>query len=383
LPRPCRRLGATVAVLALVLAACGSDGDEGPAFPPPTSEPPGSTAAPSTAATAACAPAPLAERAAATLVVGIDDAKTADAALPVELTGIGVGGVILRAENVVDAAQLRALATGLRERSPRGLLVTADEEGGRVSRLRAVVGRTESPRSLGARPLPEITEEAARRGAAMRDLGIDLVLAPVVDADGGPAGATIGDRSFSGDVAEAGVRAAAFVEGLERAGIGATLKHFPGQGAVAGDSHDGAVVSDRPRAEVEATAAAFSPGIAAGADAVLVSHATYTAVGPLPASVEPAVYQLLRASGFDGAAVTDALGMGAIVQRWPISEAAVMALTAGADVVLVNQGVEASGIRDAVVAAVEAGRLPEARLDEAVRRALALRGVDPATMVCP
>jgi beta-N-acetylhexosaminidase len=273
--------------VALAVTACGSGGDDGPAFPPPTSEKTPTTA-PSTASSAApCAPAPLAERATAILVAGIDDAKTADAGLPVELTGMGVGGVILRAENVVDPTQLRALVDGMRERSPRGLLVTADEEGGRVSRLRAVVGRTDSPRTLGTRPLPDIVEEAARRGAAMRDLGIDAVLAPVVDADGGPAGGTIGDRSFSGDVADAGAKAAAFVEGLERAGLGATLKHFPGQGALAGDSHDGAVVDERPRPEVETAAAAFRPGIDAGADAVLVAHATYTALGPLPASVSP------------------------------------------------------------------------------------------------
>lgn len=372
------------AVLALGACGSGDDGDgdgdrEDAAATSATTVAPG----PGAPAETACTAAPIEARAAAVLVVGIDDATTADAPLPAEVTGLGVGGVIIRAGNVVDGDQLRALIDGLRERSPRGLLVTADEEGGRVSRLRAVLGRSESARALGRRPLPEIAAEAERRGVAMRDLGVDLVLGPVVDADGGPADATIGDRSFSGDVTEAGARAAAFVEGLERAGIGATLKHFPGQGAVAGDSHDGAVVSDRPRAEVEATAAAFSPGMAAGADAVLVAHATYPAVGPLPASVEPAVYQLLRASGFDGAAITDALGMGAIVQRWPIPEAAVMALAAGADVVLVNQGVEAAGIRDAVVAAVRDGRLPEGRLDEAVGRALTLRGADPASMLCP
>jgi beta-N-acetylhexosaminidase len=152
---------------------------------------------------------------------------------------------------------------------------------------------------------------------------------------------------------------------------------------VADDSHLGTVVSDQPREVVEASAKAFLPSLEAGAGAVMVSHVTFSALGPLPASVEPAAYELLRSLGFDGVAMTDSLGMGAIVQRWPIPQAAVVALNAGADVVLVNQGVEAVGIRDAIVAAVADGTLPEARLDEAVGRMLTLRGQDPHSMTCP
>jgi beta-N-acetylhexosaminidase len=100
---------------------------------------------------------------------------------------------------------------------------------------------------------------------------------------------------------------------------------------------------------------------------------TFPALGPLPATLEPAAYRLLRSLGFDGAAVTDALNMAAIA-RWPLPEAAVMALAAGADVVLATPGDQATSMRG--------GRLPEARLDEAVGRVLALRGEDPATMVC-
>ncbi len=217
----------------------------------------------------------------------------------------------------------------------------------------------------------------------MHDLGIDLVLGPVVDADGGPADGAIGDRSFAGDVAAAGERAAAFVAGLRQGRVQATVKHFPGQGGVTDDSHAGTVTSDQPRAVVEAAAQAFLPSAAAGAGAMMVSHVTFSAVGPLPASVEPGTYALLRSLGYDGVAMTDSLGMGAIVQRWPLSQAAVVALAAGADVVLVNQGVEALGMRDAIVAAVQGGTLPEARLDEAVRRMLTLRGDDPASMICP
>jgi beta-N-acetylhexosaminidase len=374
---PRTRLLAPVLSLGLLVAAtaCGGGDD--------SSSGDASSAAESTTTTIACTEAPLAERAAAVLVVGIDDDTVADAPLTREVLGLGVGGVVIKAPNVVDAAQVTALIDGLRAASARPLLVTADEEGGRVSRLKAVVGATSSARTLGAETDEEITAEAARRGALMRGFGVDIVLGPVVDADGGPADGAIGDRSFDGDIAAAGQKAAAFVAGLRASDVQATVKHFPGQGGVVDDSHLGAVISQQPRAEVEASARAFLPSIDAGAGSVMVSHVTYEAIGPLPASVEPAVYELLRSLGFEGAAMTDALGMGAIVQRWPIPQAAVVALTAGADIVLINQGVEAQGIRDAIVAAVGDGSLPEARLDEAVGRMLTLRGEDPRTMTCP
>jgi beta-N-acetylhexosaminidase len=92
---------------------------------------------------------------------------------------------------------------------------------------------------------------------------------------------------------------------------------------------------------------------------------------------------LLRDTGFDGVAVTDSLGMGAVNLRWPFPEAAVLAVSAGADLALATDGSQAGGMRDALVAAVRSGRLPERRLDEAVTRVLRLRGEDPASMVCP
>jgi beta-N-acetylhexosaminidase len=284
--------------------------------------------------------------------------------------------------NVVEPAQVRALVDGLRQRSPHGLLVSVDEEGGRVSRLRSIVGPTPSARDLGRRPPAEIAAVAAERGATLGDLGFDLILAPVVDADGGAAGAAIGDRSFAATPAQAGSRAAAFAEGLARAEVTAVAKHFPGQGELA-DSHDGPVVFEAPLDEVEkAAASGFRPVLEAGVGAVMMSHVTFPALGPLPASVEPNAYELLRSFGFDGVAVTDALNMSAVSGRWSLSEATVMALAAGGDLVLATPGEQAVAMRDAVVAAVVDGSLPEARLDEAVGRVLTLRGEDPATMVC-
>lgn len=375
--RACRGL---VVLLALAAASCGTSADIGQEAPsasgPP--EPPSSTVA----TTPPCTPAPLATRAATVLMVGIGGSTTAEDRLAEEVSALGPGGVILLGANVAEAPQVRALIDGLRRRSPHDLLVSVDEEGGRVSRLKPIIGATPSARSLGRLPLPEIAAVAAERGAILADLGFDLVLAPVVDADGGAGRGAIGDRSFSAAPARAGESAGAFVEGLARAGVAATAKHFPGQGEL-GDSHDGTVVFDAPLEEVEdLAAAAFGPALRAGARAVMTSHVTFPALGPLPASLEPAAYRLLRSLGFDGVAVTDALNMSAIVDQWPLPEATVMALVAGADLVLATPGEEAAAMRQAIVAAVNEGRLPEDRLDEAVTRVLALRGESPTDMVC-
>ena len=378
-----RRRAAAMVVFTVASVACG--GDRGPvngvAAPTSVVE----TAAPpstSPSATRPCQPAPLEARAATVLAVGISDATTAEAPLATSVAALGVGGVILLGPNILDAAQARALIAGLRQRSPRGLLVAVDEEGGRVSRLRPILGSTPSARALGQRALADIATVAAERGGVLKDLGFNLVLAPVVDADSGPAGGAVGDRAFATTPAEAGPRAAAFADGVRRAGVAATAKHFPGQGGLP-DSHDGQVVSNTPLADLRTAAtAAFGPLVDAGVGAVMMSHVTYRALGQLPASLEPAAYRLLRSLGFGGVAITDAVGMEAIVEHWTLPEATVLALEAGADLVLATPGDRAPAMRDAVVAAVVDGRLPEARLNEAVGRVLALRGEDPAAMVC-
>lgn len=386
MPGPGRTpIGRAVLVsLGMVLAACGASGDatDGDAIPPPGSRDAARSSPATGPMTSPCRSAPLEVRAATVLVVGIGSATTADDPLAVEVSELGLGGVILLGPNIVDRTQTRALLDGLRQRSPRPLLVSVDEEGGRVSRLRSIIGPTPSARTLGQRSLEEIAGVAEERGAVLRELGFDLILAPVVDADGGAAGGAIGDRSFAMTPTEAGARAGAFVDGLSRAGVLATAKHFPGHGQLA-DSHDGPVVDDVPLPDLESAAHfGFRPTIDAGVPAVMMSHVTFPALGPLPASLEPGAYRLLRSLGFDGVAVTDAINMSAIVGEWSLAEASVMALSAGADLVLATPGHEAAALRDAVVAAVADGRLPEDRLDEAVSRVLALRGEDPASMVC-
>lgn len=379
---PTRRRVAAMLLYALAGVGCAGDGPSANPVAAPTSlvEEAAPLAAPPS--TRACQPAPLEARAATVLAVGINGATTAEAPIAAGVAALGVGGVILLGPSILDSTQARTLIAGLRQRSPRKLLVAVDEEGGRVSRLRPIVGSTPSARTLGQHTLAHIGTVAAERGQVLHDLGFDLVLAPVADADGGPAGGAVGDRAFARTPAETGPRAAAFAEGLRRSGVAATAKHFPGQGELP-DSHDGQVVSSAPLAEIRTAAAAgFGPVIDAGVGAVMMSHVTFQELGPLPASLEPAAYRLLRSLGFAGVAITDAVGMEAIVEERSLPEATVLALKAGADLVLATAGDRAVAMRDAVVAAVADGRLPESRLDEAVRRVLILQGDDPSAMVC-
>ncbi|MGK2947885.1 MAG: glycoside hydrolase family 3 N-terminal domain-containing protein [Acidimicrobiales bacterium] len=330
-----------------------------------------------------CERAPLTERVGLVLVVGLPGVIDADHPLVDDLAEVGVGGVMLRRENIVDPVQAKELVAGLRARLGRHLLVAVDDEGGRVSSMGGLDQSLRSARRLGVAG-PEAAEEFGfDLGTLAASIGIDWVLAPVADLDDGPFDDVIGDRSFSGDPMEASVAAAAFASGLQEAGLAVTAKHFPGHGGE-GDPHFGDTIDDSTLADLEAAdLVPFDRLIQQGADTVMVGHVIYPRIwGDLPASLAPGTYELLRQRGFEGVAVTDALGMGAIQNRSSFDEAPALAVAAGADAVLVNQGQVVLRLHAGLEAAVLEGRLDERRLDEAVGRVLALRGQDPAGLVC-
>jgi beta-N-acetylhexosaminidase len=210
------------------------------------------------------------------------------------------------------------------------------------------------------------------------------VFAPVADLDDGPASGVIGDRSFGSDPQEVAASAGAFAEGIRSTGVAVTAKHFPGHGGE-GDPHAGDTVDTTPLDVLQTEdLVPFSTLVDDGAEAVMVGHVSYPNVwGDLPASLQPGAYELLRDLGFQGVAITDALGMGAVHARFGFDEAPAMAVAAGADAVLVNQGEEVEVLHAGLVDAVRDGRLDEARLDDAVRRVLALRGQPADGVVCP
>jgi beta-N-acetylhexosaminidase len=330
-----------------------------------------------------CTRASLEDRAGLVLVVGIPGVTEADDPLVDELAAVGVGGVMLRDDNIQDEEQARELITGLRDRLGRDLLVAVDDEGGRVSALGALDQDLTSARRLGQRGEEAALEAGTALGELAASIGIDWVFAPVVDLDDGPADGIIGDRSFGDDPQEVAEVAGAFARGLRSAGVAATVKHFPGHGGI-GDPHLEPTVDDVPLDELLARdVAPFAALIDEGVESVMVGHVEYSAIWPdLPASLVPGAYDLLRAQGFDGVAITDALGMAAVHSRFRFDVAPAFALAAGADAVLVTQGTEVRTLRDGLVATVRDGRLDEARLDEAVRRVLTLRGEPAEGTVC-
>jgi beta-N-acetylhexosaminidase len=302
----------------------------------------------------------------------------------------GLAGVVYFARNTPDVATTTMLSAALHAISP-DLLIAVDEEGGDVSRLEATGGSSlPGAAALGLLPGSAISLDAGRAlGRVLAATGIDLLLGPVLDVVSEPDNPVIGVRAFGttpDDVARHGI---AFARGVRSAGVGVCGKHFPGHGATTVDSHVGLPVVDEPLDVLRARdlvpfARALCPegGNAPDAslrdqsrlDAVMTAHVLFPAIGPAPASIEPAATRLLRGLGHDGPIITDALDMGALRElTGSVGEAAVRAVEAGAD--LLCLGLDPAlyaETYDALNQAVAAGRLTVERLEESRTRTRAL-----------
>jgi beta-N-acetylhexosaminidase len=307
------------------------------------------------------------------VVVGVDDHTDASAALLDDLADLRPSGILLLNRNVVDADQVGTFVAELRRVLPPGALVATDEEGGRVSAFRRVVGRQPSPRALAVRTEDELRRHAQTVGEQLRRCGVDWNLAPVVDLDDGPGNGPIGDRAFSADASVTTHCARAFVAGFGDVGLLTCAKHFPGQGRASVDTHLASATVAASMHELAESIAPFRALVAAGVPAVMVGHAVYPAIdATAPASLSPAVYNLLRELGFGGAAVTDSLAMKAISSHCGPGEGAVRAIAAGADAVLTSSLDDGKAMPDAIVAAVREGGLRHERVVAAASRVEAL-----------
>lgn len=301
-----------------------------------------------------------------------------------ELVDDQVGGVLLFTSNFGGSPgglrqlsdRLEALATGSCSSHP--ILEMLDEEGGAVANVKAPFAPP-WPAVMGTGGPDHVRQLEQLNGAGLRAAGIGLNLAPVADVRTNPLDDVIGARSFGANPSVVPPLVAAAVQGLHEGGVGATVKHFPGLGGAPGDPHI-AIPTD---SESEATwervqLPSFRAGIAAGADAVMVTAVYLPGLGAasVPAMFSPAVIGRLRSQlGFGGVIMTDSLSMGGIGARWSLPEAAVMALAAGNDMLLLgggDPGYEAAAIA-AVRAAVLSGRLDRTRLHESAMRVNALR----------
>jgi beta-N-acetylhexosaminidase len=312
------------------------------------------------------------------LMVGFEGA---DPSAPIleELRARQLGGIVVRGENWLDAAAGAALIDEIRRAARDGgvvpPLVAAAQEGGEY---RALADLPPESRQLdiGDQGSPELAQARAREtGEAMRDAGLDMNLAPVADV--ATLDSPVADRAYSDDEGLAALMTAAAIRGCAEAGIACAARHFPGLGAASGSTDDGpATVGLDPAALAARDLVPFEAAFAEGAPAVVLSHAFYVGYDPVtPGSLSPEIVRgLLRDElGFTGVAITDDLATGAIRATSGVRGATVDAINAGADMLLVEDPEEAAGARAALLEAVEAGDVPERRLDEAIGRVLALK----------
>ncbi|MEW6723308.1 MAG: glycoside hydrolase family 3 protein [Bacillota bacterium] len=293
----------------------------------------------------------------------------------------GLGGVIFFARNATSPGQLRALSEHLQDANRLGpelpLLIAIDQEGGLVARLNEDNGFITPPGAmlLGAANNPVLTHRSgAYTAAQLRQAGVNVNLAPVLDVNNNPQNPVIGVRSF-GQVPEfVAQHGVAYLRGLQGGGVVAVGKHFPGHGDTSVDSHLALPRINHPLSRLESVELLpFRRAIGAGLMGVMTAHVTFPALAAdgRPATLSPAVLTgLLRERmGFDGLILTDCMEMKAISDNYGPGEAAVMAIEAGADLVLISHTWERQlAAIEAVVQAVEEGRLSEARIEASLAR---------------
>ena len=290
-----------------------------------------------------------------------------------------VGGVLLFGHNMHSERQVNSLTGSLQKLSMATepavpLFVAVDQEGGTIGSAPWVAPQPAAA-EIGRRGDPaEARAAAAEIGRQLLRAGVNTDFAPVVDTG---YGAAIGRRSYGEDPELVARMGAAAVEGFRGAGVVSAAKHFPNHGAATADSHVGLPVIRHDAATVRSyDLPPFRAAVRAGVPMVMVGHLLYPAIDPRrPASLSPDAIGMLREElGFDGVVVTDDLAMAGASGDGPPARAAVEAVAAGADLLVVSSPPqEQADAYDAVVAAVESGEIPRGRVREAVGRVLEVK----------
>jgi beta-N-acetylhexosaminidase len=286
-----------------------------------------------------------------------------------DLGGVMLQGDATKSKKVTESLTKAANTAGGDRDWP--VMVAVDQEGGTVARLRGMIPGMPAFMAAGATTDKAAVHEAyADQGWYVRDMGFNTNFAPDADVTVGLSDPVIRSRSAGSDAQNVAATVDAAVAGYTDAGVISTVKHFPGHGSVDVDSHKGLPVQAATVAQLEKRDfVPFASAIDAGVPSVMVGHIALHEWGDVPASVAPAAYAYLRDDlGFTGVAITDAMNMGAIVDQYEPGRATVLALEAGADLVLMPADVDAA--ISGIVAAVKSGELPRERLDEAVARSV-------------
>ncbi|CAN5488333.1 glycosyl hydrolase [soil metagenome] len=378
----------TIALCGGLVAGCS--GENGTADP--VSSAPTSTTSEITSTPAASSSAPVAASCGSDLLASLSLRQKLAQLLNVGVTGTDdalsivqneeIGGIFVGSwtdQSMLTNREVPQVASA----SKLPLMVTIDEEGGRVSRVADILGPDPSARETAQTMTVEQTYQMAlERGRGLKDLGITVNYAPDVDVSSQPDDSVIGDRSYSDDPQTVVAYAGAYAQGMRDAGILPVIKHFPGHGSASGDSHRGEVTTPPLQDLIASDLLPFRELSGTGVG-VMMGHLEVPGLTEpgTPASISPAAVALLRdgvgygAAPFTGPVFTDDLsGMQAITDRYDIADAVQAALVAGVDQALWLTTDDVPRVLDHLERAVASGELPQTRVDQAVVTVAAAKG---------
>lgn len=291
-----------------------------------------------------------------------------------------VGGIIYFKQNIKSEEQLKEMLANTAQYARYPLFLAVDEEGGVVSRIGSTIGtKMDGAGDIGATGDPENAYQAGLTiGASLAGLGFNLDFAPVADL-ANVEGSIMAGRAYGADAATASPFVTSMMRGLEEQNVIACLKHFPGIGSTAQDPHDGRAFSDRTEEQFWAEElAVFQAGIDSGANMIMVSH---MAAPALTGDNEPSIFSrvlvtdiLRNQMGFQGVVITDALSMSAISEYYGAEEAAIMAVLAGCDMLLMPE--DYGKAYQGVLEAVRNGNIDEERINDSLRRIYRIKYAD-------
>lgn len=309
-------------------------------------------------------------------LTGEDGVTVAGDATRQALENYPVGGIVYFAKNLESQDQVKEMIDNSQKYSSIGLFVATDEEGGVVNRLMDTVGTTYIGSMYYYKDDGDETayENAYTIANDMSALGFNLDFAPVADVWSNPDNTVIGERAYSDDYAQAAELVGNAVKGFNDGGVMCTLKHFPGHGDTAEDSHYSSAYVHRTKEEIMADEMQpFRSGIEAGAEFVMIGHLIVPDIDEVPATLSYKIATgILRDElKFEGVVITDSFEMESIADNYSVDDAVVMSVKAGMDMIL--QPKDMASAVNSIEQAVADGELSEDRIDESVRRILTLK----------
>ncbi len=287
------------------------------------------------------------------------------------LSQYAVGGLIYFEKNILSEDQFREMISNTQLYTRYPLFLAVDEEGGRVSRLsnQGIGTKVDAAAVIGQNGADRAYQTGVTMGSNLSGIGLNLNLAPVADIRIGE-NSYMGDRTYGTDPQAVGPVVAGVVQGIQSQGVSACLKHFPGMGSTVQDPHNEIAGTDRTEAQFRAEEfPVFQTGIDSGVKMVMISNISAPALSgdDLPCVFSEAVIGILRNEmGFEGVVISDAMNMSAVSDYYDSAEAAIMAIKAGCDMILMPE--DFAEAYNGVLEAVRNGTISEERINDSLRR---------------